>query len=222
MALAVLGLVLPNFTTSTSGPTFSAEQAIFLAVTSLLLYAIFLLIETVRHRQYFIESKDAAVAASSVDHPVHIRSTAFHAAMLLLYLTTVILLAEKFAIPLDNSIEQFHMPQAFGGAMIAALVLSPEGLGAIRASLRNQLQRSVNLLLGSALATIGLTIPAVLTISLITKRPIVLGVQGGNLPLLILTLAVSVVTFTSRKTNVLQGCIHLLLFAVFLLLIFSP
>jgi Ca2+:H+ antiporter len=106
--------------------------------------------------------------------------------------------------------------------MIAALVLSPEGLGAIRASLRNQLQRSVNILLGSALATIGLTIPAVLTISLITKRPIVLGVQGGNLPLLILTLAVSVVTFTSRKTNVLQGCIHLLLFAVFLLLIFAP
>lgn len=222
MALAVLGLVLPNFTTSTSGPTFSTEQAIFLAVTSLSLYAIFLLIQTVRHRQYFIESGDAAVAGHSADHPVHMRSTAFHAAMLLLYLITVILLAEKFAIPLDNSIEQFHMPQAFGGAMIAALVLSPEGLGAIRASLRNQLQRSVNLLLGSVLATIGLTIPAVVTISLITKRPIVLGVQGGNLPLLILTLAVSVVTFTSRKTNVLQGCIHLLLFAVFVLLLFAP
>jgi Ca2+:H+ antiporter len=222
MALAVLGLVLPNFTTSTSGPTFSTEQAIFLAVTSLSLYAIFLLIQTVRHRQYFIESKGEAVAAHSDEHPVHMRSTAFHSAMLLLYLITVILLAEKFAVPLDNSIEQFHMPQAFGGAMIAALVLSPEGLGAIRASLRNQLQRSVNLLLGSVLATIGLTIPAVLTISLITKRPIVLGVQGGNLPLLILTLAVSVVTFTSRKTNVLQGCIHLLLFAVFVLLIFAP
>jgi len=222
MALAVLGLVLPNFTTSTSGPTFSTEQAIFLAVTSLSLYAIFLLIQTVRHRQYFIESKGAAVEAHSADHPADTRSTTFHAAMLLLYLITVILLAEKFAIPLDNSIEQFHMPQAFGGAMIAALVLSPEGLGAVRASLSNQLQRSVNILLGSVLATIGLTIPAVLTISLITKRPIVLGVQGGNLPLLILTLAVSVVTFTSRKTNVLQGCIHLLLFAVFVLLIFAP
>src|SRR6266498_4213350 len=222
MALAVLGLVLPNFTTSTSGPTFSTEQAIFLAVTSLSLYAIFLLIQTVRHRQYFIEAKDAPVAAHSADHPVHMRSTAFHAAMLLLYLITVILLAEKFAVPLDNSIEQFHMPQAFGGAIIAALVLSPEGLGAIRACLRNQLQRSVNILLGSALATIGLTIPAVLAIGLVTKRPITLGVQGGNLPLLLLTLAVSVVTFTSGKTNVLQGCIHLLLFAVFVLLIFAP
>src|SRR6267142_6896788 len=133
MALAVLGLVLPNFTTSTSGPTFSTGQAIFFSVVSLLLYAIFLLIQTVRHRQYFIESKGAAVEAHSAYHPADTRSTTFHAAMLLLYLITVILLAEKFAIPLDNSIEQFHMPQAFGGAMIAALVLSPEGLGAVRA-----------------------------------------------------------------------------------------
>jgi Ca2+:H+ antiporter len=102
------------------------------------------------------------------------------------------------------------------------LVLAPEGLGAIRATLNNHLQRSVNILLGSVLATIGLTIPAVLTISLITRRSVVLGVQGGNFPLLLLTLAVSVVTFTSGKTNVLQGCIHLLLFAVFLMLIFFP
>ena len=222
MTLAVLGLVLPNFTTSTSGPTFSTEQEIFLVVMSLSLYAIFLLIQTMRHRRYFMESKDTVMAANSAHHPLHTRSTAFHAAMLLLYLIAVILLAEKFAIPLDNSIEQFNMPQEFGGAMIAALVLSPEGLGAIRASLRNQLQRSVNILLGSVLATIGLTIPAVLTISLVTKRPIVLGVQGGNLPLLLLTLAASVVTFTSGKTNILQGCIHLLLFGVFVLLIFFP
>jgi len=222
MTLAVLGLVLPNFTTSTSGPTFSTEQEIFLVVMSLSLYAIFLLIQTMRHRRYFMESKDAVMAANSAHDPLDMRSTAFHAAMLLLYLIAVILLAEKFAIPLDNSIEQFNMPQEFGGAMIAALVLSPEGLGAIRASLRNQLQRSVNILLGSVLATIGLTIPAVLTISLVTKRPIVLGVQGGNLPLLLLTLAASVVTFTSGKTNILQGCIHLLLFGVFVLLIFFP
>jgi Ca2+:H+ antiporter len=222
MALAVLGLVLPNFTTSTSGPTFSTEQAIFLAVMSLSLYAIFLLIQTVRHRQYFMESQGVAIKPASAHHQLQIHSTPYHAAMLVTYLIAVVFLAEKFAIPLDNSIEHFGMPQAFGGAIIAALVLAPEGLGAIRASLGNQLQRSVNILLGSVLATIGLTIPAVLTISLITKQPIALGVQGGNLPLLMLTLAVSVVTFTSRKTNVLQGCIHLLLFAVFLLLIFSP
>src|SRR5437867_3329011 len=222
MTLAVLGLVLPVFTTSTSGPTFSTEQAVFLIVVSLLLYAIFLLIQTVRHRHYFKESKEIALAAGSSHRTLQIRSTAFHSAMLLVYLFTVILLAEKFAIPLDNSIERFHMPQAFGGAIIAALVLSPEGLGAIRASLQNQLQRSINILLGSVLATIGLTIPAVLTIGLITKRSVTLGVQGGNLPLVLLTLAVSVVTFTSGRTNVLQGCVHLLLFAVFVLLIFAP
>jgi Ca2+/H+ antiporter len=222
MALAVLGLVLPNFTTSTSGPTFSTEQEIFLVVMSALVYGIFLLIQTMRHSQYFMESQEVVVRSTSTDHPLQIRSTAYHAVMLFVYLITVVLLAEKFAIPLDNSIELFGMPQAFGGAIIAALVLAPEGLGALDAALANHLQRSVNILLGSVLATIGLTIPAVLTIGLITKRSVTLGVQGGNLPLLLLTLAVSVVTFTSGKTNILQGCIHLLLFAVFVLLIFAP
>lgn len=222
MSLAVLGLVLPNFTTSTSGPTFSIEQAIFLAVMSLLLYGIFLFIQTMRHRRYFVDSREPATATDSAHHPLRTRSTPFHATMLLLYLVAVISLSEKFAIPLDNSIEKFHMPQAFGGAIIAALVLSPEGFGAIDASLRNQLQRSINILFGSVLATIGLTIPAVVTIGLVTKRSVALGVEGGNLPLLLLTLAVSVVTFTSRKTNILQGCVHLLLFAVFVLLIFAP
>src|SRR6266542_3694934 len=142
MTLAVLGLVLPVFTTSTGGPTFSTEQSIFLVATSLLLYGIFLLIQTVRHRYYFLESKDTVVEGEPAHHSLKVRSITFHATMLLLYLLAVILLAEKFAIPLDNSIEQFHMPQEFGGAIIAVLVLSPEGLGAIRASLHNHLQRS--------------------------------------------------------------------------------
>lgn len=222
MTLAVLGLVLPNFTTTTSGPTFSTEQQIFLIVMSLLLYGIFLLIQTIRHRRYFMDSKETVVTRKSAHHSLRVRSTAFHMVMLFLYLITVILLSKKFAIPLDNSIEKFALPQEFGGTMIAALVLAPEGIGAIEAALANQLQRSINILLGSVLATIGLTIPAVVTISLITKRSVTLGVQGGNVPLLLLTLAVCVVTFTSRKTNVLQGCIHLLLFAVFVLLIFAP
>jgi Ca2+:H+ antiporter len=192
-----------------------------LAVLGLVLYSIFLLIQTLRHRGYFLDVKETATKHLP-HHLPRVRSTGFHSVVLLLYLAAVIFLAEKFAVPLDNSIEQFHMPQAFGGAVIAALVLSPEGLGGIAASLHNQLQRSINILFGSVLATIGLTIPAVLMIGLLTKRPVALGVQGGNLPLLLLTLAVSVVTFASRKTNVLQGCIHLLLFAVFVLLIFAP
>jgi Ca2+:H+ antiporter len=224
MTLAVLGLVLPNFTTSTSGPTLSSGQGIFLAVTSVLLYGVFLLIQTMRHSRYFMESEDVVMAVTKSTHhkQLKVRSTSYHSAMLFVYLLTVVLLSEKFAIPLDNSMEKLAMPHAFGGTIVAALVLAPEGIGAIEAALRNQLQRSVNIILGSTLATIGLTIPAVLTISVITSRSIVLGVQGGNLLLLLLTLAVSVVTFSSGKTNILQGCIHLLLCVVYGLLMFAP
>jgi len=220
MALSVLGLVLPNYTTSMSGPRFSAVQELFLVVTSLSFYAIFLLIQTGRHSQYFLESQDVTLAPDSSHHEMH--STIYHTVMLFLYLIVVIVLAEKFAIPLDNAIERFGMPQAFGGAIVAGLVLAPEALSGINAAMRNQLQRSVNILQGSVLASIGLTIPAVLIIGLVTKRSVTLGIEGGNLPLLLLTLAVSVVTFGSGRTSVLQGCIHLLLFAVFFLLIFAP
>ena len=221
MALAVLGLVLPNYTTSLAGPRFSSVQEIFLVVTSLSLYAVFLVTQTRRHRTYFIEAEGAALSTGDT-HDVQVRSTGFHTAMLFLYLIAVVILAEKFAIPLDNCMEQFGMPQAFGGAIIAGLVLAPEALSGVQAAMRNQLQRSVNILNGSVLATIGLTIPAVLIIGMSTKRPVTLGIEGGNLPLLLLTLAVSVVTFGSGRTSVLQGCIHLLLFGVFLLLIFCP
>jgi len=220
MALSVLGLVLPNFTTSMSGPRFSTVQEIFLASTSLGLYAIFLLIQTTRHSGYFMELKSAALPSEHDAGAMH--SIAYHAVMLVLYLLVVVVLAEKFAIPLDNGIEHFGMPQALGGAIVAAMVLAPEALSGINAARKNQLQRSVNILHGSVLASIGLTIPAVLTIGMISKRSVTLGIEGGNLPLLLLTLAASIVTFTSGKTSVLQGCIHLLLFAVFLLLIFCP
>ena len=221
MALAVLGLVLPNFTTSLSGPRFSTPQEIFLIVTSLSLYVIFLFIQAGRHRQYFKDATAEPVARG--DHSgSQVRSTRFHATMLFLYLIVVVILAEKFAIPLDNCIERFGMPQAFGGAIVAGLVLAPEAMSAFKAATRNQLQRSVNILHGSVLASIGLTIPAVLIIGMTTHRSVVLGIEGGNLPLLVLTLGASMVTFGSGKTNVLQGCVHLVLFAVFLLLIFSP
>jgi len=222
MVLAVLGLVLPNYTTSLTGPKFSTVQEIFLVVTSLSLYAIFLLIQTKRHSEYFMESASVTANSDAEHHQMQMRSATYHCVMLFLYLIAVIVLAEKFAIPLDNAIERFGMPQALGGAIVAALVLAPEALSGINAAMRNHLQRSVNILQGSVLASIGLTIPAVLIIGMITHRSVTLGIEGGNLPLLLLTLAVSVVSFGSGKTNVLQGCIHLLLFAVFLLLIFCP
>jgi len=129
---------------------------------------------------------------------------------------------EKFAITVDDFIERLGMALAFGCAIVAGLVLAPEALSAVKAARENQLQRSVNILHGSVLASIGLTIPAVLIIGMTTNRQVVLGIEGGNLPLLVLTLGASIVTFGSGKTNVLQGCIHLVLFAVFLLLIFCP
>ena len=222
MALSVLSLVLPDFTKSMSGTHHSNLPEIFLAACSLGLYGIFLLIQTMRHSQYFVETGSTAALTHPSHKPMEMRSGVYHTVLLFLYLVAVILLAEKFAIPLDNSIERFGMPQAFGGAIVAALVLAPEALSAIQAAIKNQLQRSVNILHGSVLASIGLTIPAVLAIGLFTHRQVSLGLEGGNLPLLLLTLAISVVTFTSGKTNILQGCIHLLLFMVFLLLIFCP
>ncbi|MDQ3116290.1 MAG: calcium:proton antiporter [Verrucomicrobiota bacterium] len=222
MALSVLGLVLPDFTTSMSGPNLSRVQEIFLATSSLILYGIFVLIQTMRHSQFFVESGETAGASHAEHAPVEMRSGVYHSVLLVSYLVAVILLAEKFAIPLDVSIERFGMPHALGGAIVAALVLAPEALSALQAALGNRLQRAVNILHGSVLASIGLTIPAVLAIGLITNRQISLGLEGGNLPLLILTLGVSVVTFAGGKTSIFQGCIHLLLFGVFLLLIFSP
>jgi Ca2+:H+ antiporter len=223
MSLAVLGLVLPNFTTSLSGPRFSTIQEIFLIVISLILYLTFLFVQTGRHRQYFRETAGAGMTAADGSHSeFQLRSTSFHAVMLLLYLIVVIVLAEKFAIPMDNFIERFGMPQALGGAIVAGLILAPEALSAVKAATRNQLQRSVNILHGSVLASIGLTIPAVLIIGMTTKRSVTLGIEGGNMPLLLLTLGASIVTFGTGKTNILQGCVHLVLFAVFLLLIFCP
>src|ERR1051326_1166063 len=214
MALSVLGLVMPNFTTSMSGPRFSTMQEVFLATTSIGLYGVFLLMQTTRHSEYF---RDSSGRTDALDHHAGaLHSGTYHTLLLFLYLVVVVVLAEKFAIPLDNGIERFGMPQALGGAIVAAMVLTPEALSGINAARKNQLQRSVNILHGSVLASIGLTIPAILTIGFITKRTVTLGIEGGDLPLLLLTLAVSVVTFTGGKTSVLQGCIHLLLFAVFL------
>jgi Ca2+:H+ antiporter len=133
----------------------------------------------------------------------------------------VVLLSKKLAAFVDYGIETMHAPDALGGLIVAVLVLAPEGLGALRAALANQLQRSVNILLGSALATISLTVPAVLMISLVIDRSVELGLGQIEMILLLLTLAVSTLTFTGGRTNILQGAIHLVLFLAFVGLIFE-
>jgi Ca2+:H+ antiporter len=133
----------------------------------------------------------------------------------------VALLAEELARPIDYLIETLHAPQALGGVVIAIIVATPEAVGALRAALRNRLQLAVNIFLGSVLSTIGLTVPVMLIISHVTAHSILLGLSGANDVLLLLTLAVSIVTFSSGRTNILQGAVHLVLFLAFVMLIFQ-
>jgi Ca2+:H+ antiporter len=222
--LTVLGLILPNFTKASAGPTLSVFQSVFLAIISIGIYGLFLIIQNWRHREYFVKpAKAAAHAASAPGHAADIEtnSITYHALFLVMYLLPVVVLAEEIALPIDHGIEVLHAPLALGGFLVAALILSPESLSATRAALANDLQRSINILLGSVLASIGLTIPAVLTIGLVTGKTIVLGLDPADSLLLVLTLAVCALTFTSNRTNVLLGAVHLLLFFAYLMLIFE-
>jgi Ca2+:H+ antiporter len=224
--LTVLGLVLPNFTRASAGPTLSVFQSVFLAIMSLGIYSLFLIIQNWRHREYFvkpakaIEHESGAGAAGHAEG-IGTNSIRYHALLLVMYLLPVVVLAEEIALPLDHGIEVLHAPLALGGFLVAALILSPECLSATRAALANDLQRSINILLGSVLASIGLTIPAVLTIGLVTGKTIVLGLDPADSLLLVLTLAVCALTFTSNRTNVLLGAVHLLLFLAYVMLIFE-
>jgi Ca2+:H+ antiporter len=227
--LAVLTLVLPGFTTSTGRSAFTPSQAIFFGALTVVLYGVFLLIQTVRHRNQFLEPAIEADARGPLaaddtahEHGHHeIHSVPYHAVLLLLTMLPVVLLSKKLAAFVDYGIETMRAPDALGGLIVAVLVLAPEGLGALRAALANQLQRSVNILLGSALATISLTVPAVLMISLVIDRSVELGLGQVEMILLLLTLAVSTLTFTGGRTNILQGAIHLVLFLAFVGLIFE-
>jgi len=216
--MAVLGLVLPSFTVTAPGPVFSPLQATFFIVMSVVLYGVFLAIQNLRHREYFIDQASDA-AASAIHAQAH--GLPAHAALLLAYLVAVLLLAHQIAVPINHGIHVLHAPTALGGFLVSVLVMAPESLGAARAALANQLQRSVNLLLGSVLASISLTIPAVLAIGFITEQTIVLGLDAVDTTLLVLTLAVSTLTFASARTNVLLGAVHLALFLAYLMLIFE-
>jgi Ca2+:H+ antiporter len=222
--LTVLGLVLPNFTLSSPGPTFSRLQAAFLALMSIALYGVFLAIQNSRHRDYFIEPHAGEILENTARRDLvadEQRSVTYHALLLGANLLPVLLLAKQIALPINYAIHELHLPSALGGLLVSVLVLSPESLGAARAALANQLQRSVNLLLGSVLASISLTIPAILAIGFMTSRSIVLGLDAVDMTLLLLTLGVSTLTFASARTNVLLGAVHLLLFLAYFMLIFE-
>lgn len=221
-ALTVLTLVLPNFTTTIPGPVYSPQQLAFVALVSLALYLTFVLVQTVRHRGYFLPPA-ARVADESIhaEPPSQARAwTAF--GLLVICLGAVILLAKALSPAVQGAVAWAPHPQAIVGVVIAGIVLMPESLAAVRAARANRLQTSLNLALGSALATIGLTIPAVAALSLFVGLPLALGLEAKGTVLLFLTLLVSTLSLATARTTILQGAVHLVIFAVFLFVTVFP
>ena len=218
--LAFLALVLPTF--SRTGGVGSASPMVFgfVAIASVGLYGIFLFLQSTRHRGFFEHPSEEEDAGDGHGH-LETRSTAYHAIFLVLSLLPIVLLSKKIALVLEFGISALQAPQALAGFVVALLVLAPEGLAACKAALQNSLQRTVNIVLGSALATIGLTVPAVLCISALTGKHIILGLGPVELVLLFATFLSSVLVFAGNRTNMLSGAVHLVLFAAYAVLIFD-
>lgn len=223
IALAVLTLVMPNFTITTPGPTFSNSQLMLAGVLSLVLYCTFVFIQTVRHRDYFLPSHNAALADPEVHAPAPSNTkTAVSVVLLLVSLVAVVLLAKALSPSIEAAIDRVGAPRSVIGIAIALLVLLPEGVAATRAAMANRLQTSLNLSLGSALASIGLTIPAVAFISIFFDLPLSLGVDNLGMTFLALTFLLSLLTIAIGRATVLQGVVHLVVFAAYLFLSLVP
>ncbi len=221
-ALSVLTLILPNYTTSVAGPYYSPAQLVAVALVSLVLYATFVLVQTVRHRDYFLPQGAAATDEESHAPRPSGWTTAASSVLLLVALVAVVLLAKAIAPTLEAAVASVGAPKAVVGVVIAALVLLPEGVAAVRAARANRLQSSMNLALGSALASIGLTIPAVAVVSLVSGWNLVLGLDGKSTVLLALSLLVATISLSTGRTTVLQGAVHLVIFAVYLVTTVIP
>ncbi len=216
-ALTVLTLILPNVTLTAPGPVFSTSQLVFAGVVSLVLYGTFVFVQTVRHPADFVVAQPDLPG-----HTPSMRDTAIASAMLLVSLVTVVGLAKFISPALDRGVAAMGAPKAVVGIVIAALVLLPEGVTAIRAARADRLQTSLNLALGSALASIGLTIPAVAVVSIVLGQELILGLDPKEAVLLMLTLVTGVVTLGTGRTTVLQGAVHLTILAAFLFLAVVP
>jgi len=217
--LATITLIMPNFTLTTPGPVYSAGQLGFVSIVTILLYGVFLYIQTVRHRNYFVS--EAAGAADDGTHRSN-RMMLLSAGLLLVSLLAVVLLAKKFSQVVDAGAALIGAPPAFAGILVALLILLPESVAAVAAARKNDLQKSINLALGSSLATIGLTIPAVAVAAYALDKQLVLGLPAQDMVLLGLTFIVAMLTLGTGRTNILFGLVHLVVFAVFLFLVFVP
>jgi Ca2+:H+ antiporter len=218
--LTVLTLVLPSFTSSTPGPTLSPVQLAFVGVVSLVLYGVFVFVQTVRHRSYFLPVDGESEELSAV--PPSASVALISLVLLFVCLVVVVGLAKALAPNIEAVVKAASAPHAVVGIAIALLVLLPETWAALRSAIRNRMQASFNLALGSALATIGLTIPAVAATTLALGLRLELGLPPKEMVLLVLTLMISSMTLAGGRSTVLQGAVHLVLFAVFLFLAAVP
>jgi Ca2+:H+ antiporter len=223
-ALVTLSLVLPNFTTTVAGPAYSPSQLVFAGAVSLVLYGVFIFVQTKRHRDYFLPDPATGLAADEEAHapPPSGAAALASLALLLISLVAVVGLAKALTPAVDDGITALGAPKAVVGIVIAAVVLMPESLAALRAARVNRLQTAMNLGLGSALATIGLTIPAVVAVSIVLGTPLTLGLGSKEEVLLALTLLLAVMTLAAGRTTVLQGAVHLVILAAFLFFAIVP
>ena len=218
-ALSVLSMVLPNYTTTVPGPALTSSQLVFSGIISLVLYLVFVFIQTISHRGYFLaESANEEVHAA----PPSGKATLASVGLLLVALVAVVGLAKVLSPVVEAGVSGIGAPAAVVGIIIAALVLLPEGFAALRNARADRLQTSLNLALGSALASIGLTIPTVAAVSILLGQPVVLGLEPKEIVLLALTLIVGVITLGTGRTTLLQGVVHLAIFAAFLFFAVVP
>ena len=219
IVLATITLILPNYTQATPGPVYSTSQLAFVSIATVLLYAVFLYTQTIRHRDYFIASdSDGGDAHAPASGTALLGSVA----LLLISLLAVVLLAKKFSLVVDAGAAAIGAPPAFAGIVVALLILLPESVAALAAARRNDLQKSINLALGSSIATIGLTVPAVAIATYLLDKTLVLGLGARDMVLLLMTMLISLLTFGTGRTNILFGLVHMLVFAVFIFLVLVP
>ena len=216
--VAVLALVLPNFTLAVAGPVYASPQLLFVAVVALALYALFLYVQTVSHRGDFLDAATPVPAGAPPSRRVFLAGLA----MLPVALLAVVLLAEMLAHPVESAVARAGLPDALVGVAIALIVLMPEGTAALKAARANRVQTSLNLALGSALASICLTIPTVAVLSIVLGQTLVLGLAAEHIVLLVLSLFVATLTLATGRTTVLHGGIHLVIFAAFVTLAAIP
>jgi Ca2+:H+ antiporter len=220
--LATLSLVLPTFTTSRPGPEFSAEQLAFAAVASLALYLLFVFVQTVRHRDYFLPRGAEVIAEDEHAAPPSDREALQSLGLLLVSLVAVVGLAKIESPAIEDAVDAVGAPQSAVGVVIALLVLLPESLAAIRNARRDRVQTSFNLALGSAMASIGLTIPAIAIASIWLEGPLVLGLGDTQLVLLVITVVIGGLTVLPGRATLQEGGVHLVLFGAFLFLAVNP